>query len=84
MGLGSGKSAREKGEAVRIQPVSSRMLVAIPQLLLIMGNLRVRYLAGDETFFQHRWWLKVPHVPVRSNIIHTVFLVSPAVGNTEG
>ena len=32
---------------MRVQPVSSRMLVALPQLLPIIRNLVVRYLAGD-------------------------------------
>ena len=37
----------ERGGAVRSQPVSRRMLAAMPQLHLIIGNLVVRYLAGD-------------------------------------
>ena len=47
MGLVSGKKSRERGGSVRIQPVSSRMPVAVSQLLLIIGNLMVRYLADD-------------------------------------
>ena len=51
MGLVSGKKSRERGGSVRIQPVSSRMPVAVSQLLLIIGNLMVRYLAVTHTFF---------------------------------
>ena len=47
MSFASGKSWRDRGGAVRIQPVSSRMLAAMPQLLLVIGHLEVRYLAGD-------------------------------------
>ena len=47
MGLVSGESLSEWGQAVRIQLVSSRMPAPIPLLLLIMGNLLVRYLARD-------------------------------------
>ena len=39
MGLVFGKSSREKRGEVRIPPVSSRMLAAMPQLLLIIRNL---------------------------------------------
>ena len=47
MGLASGKSSRERGGPVRIQLVSSRIPVAMPQLLPVVGNLMVRYSAGD-------------------------------------
>ena len=47
MGLVSGKSSTQRGGAVRIQLVSSRMPKAKPQLLVIMGNLMARYLATD-------------------------------------
>ena len=47
MGLAFGKRSRERGGAVRIQLVSHRMPVGKSQLLLIMGNLEVRCLAGD-------------------------------------
>ena len=36
------------GSPVRILLVSSRMPAALPQLLLIIGNLVVRYSAGDS------------------------------------
>ena len=39
MRLVSGKSSRERGGAVRIQPASSRIPAAMPQLLQIMGDL---------------------------------------------
>ena len=42
MGFASGNSSTERGEAVRSQPVSSRMPEAMPQLRLIIGNLVVR------------------------------------------
>ena len=47
MALVSGKSSRERGRVVRIQMVSCRMPKAMPQLLLLIGNLEVRYLASD-------------------------------------
>ena len=59
MGLASGKSWKEWGGAVRIQLVSSRVPVVVPQLLQVLGNLVVRYLAIDTpSLFQHRRWLR--------------------------
>ena len=47
MDLVSEKTLRERGGSVRIQLVSSRMPVAMLQLLPIIGKLMVRYSTRD-------------------------------------